>query len=107
MDHLLIPLSVCYVKRNEPITFILHLLQVNVECLLIIRDNDKDDVKVVENFEVFLHRYISEHNIVAKLPEHFHQIKVSYCSLLIFIMPNIVTIKVSEQVQKNCNECFS
>ena len=76
VDHLLKPLSECYVKRNEPTKFILDLVQVDVECLLTTQENDEDDLKVVDDFKAFLKTYVSQHDIEVTLPDHFRIIDV-------------------------------
>ena len=75
VDHLLKPLSECYVKRNEPTKFILDLVQVDVECLLTTQENE-DDFKVVADFKAFLKTYVSQHDIEVTLPDHFRIIDV-------------------------------
>ena len=89
IDHLLKPLSECYVKRNESTKFILDLVQVDVDCLLITRENNEDDFKVVDDFKAFLKTYVSQHDIEIILPNHFQIINVgclciNYLFLIIF-----------------------
>ena len=85
VDHLLKPLSECYVKRNEPTKFILDLVRVDVECLLTTRENDEDDLKVVDDFKAFLNIYVSQHDIDVTLPDHFHIFDVSFLCIKTFL----------------------
>ena len=76
VDHLLIPLSKCYVSRNEVTSFVLHLLQLEAESLLEIKEDS--DNETVREFCVFFNKYLSSNDAKSLLVEHetFSKIQV-------------------------------
>ena len=69
--------------------FILDLIGINVGSLLAVFENNEEDLKIVREFEVYLHTYIHKHKIGPKFPEQFLVIKVSPCFTCIYF-----TIKI-------------
>lgn len=79
IDHLLIPLSKHYANNDQPVVFIIELLQLDVEHLLEICLESKEDTKVVTDFTNYLKEYITQYKRRSNesFCTHFSNITVS------------------------------